>query len=59
MNFRQDQAGKEDDGDPLRGVYLDENLRPVKAPAFAYDAAARERLWTVSQEATGNPRWAW
>ena len=50
-----DQAG----GDQLRGIYVDENLRPVKAPAFAYDAAARERLWTVSQEATGNPRWAW
>lgn len=45
--------------DPLHGIYLDENLRPVKAPAFAYDAAARERLWAVSQEATGNPGWAW
>ncbi|GAA2899821.1 SDR family NAD(P)-dependent oxidoreductase [Streptosporangium fragile] len=43
----------------LRGIYLDENLHPVDAPAFAYDAAARERLWTVSQDATGDPSWAW
>ncbi|MFC3984530.1 SDR family NAD(P)-dependent oxidoreductase [Streptosporangium jomthongense] len=43
----------------LRGVYLDENLRPVDAPAFAYDADARERLWEVSGDATGDPSWAW
>ncbi|GIH97540.1 SDR family NAD(P)-dependent oxidoreductase [Planobispora siamensis] len=43
----------------LRGVYLDENLRPVDAPASAYDAAARERLWDASQQAVGNPPWAW
>lgn len=50
------------DGEPreqLRGIYLDEHERPVTAPAFAYDARARERLWAVSQEATGNPTWAW
>ncbi|MFI6507258.1 SDR family NAD(P)-dependent oxidoreductase [Streptosporangium sp. NPDC050855] len=47
------------DRSALRGIYLDENLRPVDAPAFAYDAAARERLWAVSQQATGNPSWAW
>lgn len=45
--------------DPLHGIYLDENLRPVKAPAFAHDAAARQRLWTVSQQATGDLQWAW
>ncbi|MFC6581176.1 hypothetical protein ACFQBS_31155 [Planomonospora parontospora] len=43
----------------LRGIYLDENLRPVDAPASAYDAAARERLWAVSQQAVGDPSWAW
>ncbi|WP_255530056.1 hypothetical protein [Planomonospora sp. ID67723] len=43
----------------MRGVYLDENLRPVDAPASAYDTQARERLWAVSQEATGEPSWAW
>ncbi|MEY9212219.1 SDR family NAD(P)-dependent oxidoreductase [Thermobifida halotolerans] len=43
----------------LRGVYLDENERPVDAPAFAYDEEARERLWAVSQGATGDPGWAW
>ncbi|MEV4250931.1 SDR family NAD(P)-dependent oxidoreductase [Streptosporangium canum] len=43
----------------LRGVYLDERLRPVDAPAFAYDAQARERLWALSQAATGDPAWAW
>lgn len=53
---------RDDNGDgdaALRGIYLDERLRPVRAPAFAYDAPARERLWTVSQEITGDPRWAW
>lgn len=48
-----------DEASRLRGIYLDENARPVAAPRFAYDPAARERLWRVSQEATGNPRWAW
>ncbi|PZG15629.1 SDR family NAD(P)-dependent oxidoreductase [Nonomuraea aridisoli] len=43
----------------LPGPYVDEDLRPVRAPAFAYDEAARERLWSVSQAATGNPTWAW
>jgi hypothetical protein len=41
------------------GSYVDEDLRPARAPAFAYDEAARERLWSVSQAATGNPAWAW
>ncbi|UJW31056.1 SDR family NAD(P)-dependent oxidoreductase [Saccharothrix sp. AJ9571] len=41
------------------GLYVDEALRPVRAPAFAYDEAARERLWAVSQSATGNPAWTW
>ncbi|MBB4929989.1 NAD(P)-dependent dehydrogenase (short-subunit alcohol dehydrogenase family) [Lipingzhangella halophila] len=45
--------------DRFRGIYVDENALPVPAPAFAYDDAARARLWEVSQEATGNPRWAW
>ncbi|WP_158558040.1 hypothetical protein [Spongiactinospora gelatinilytica] len=27
----------------------------VRAPAFAYDDAARERLWEASQAATGDP----
>jgi NAD(P)-dependent dehydrogenase (short-subunit alcohol dehydrogenase family) len=43
----------------LRGIYLDENQRPVNAPRFAYDAAARDRLWAVTELATGNPHWAW
>jgi hypothetical protein len=43
----------------LPGPYVDEDLRPVRAPAFANDEAARERLWSVSQAATGNPAWAW
>ncbi len=40
-------------------VYVDENLRTVSAPAFAYDAEACERLWKESQAATGHPAWAW
>lgn len=43
----------------VRGIYVDENLRPVEAPAFAYDAPARDLLWTETQNATGNLRWAW
>ncbi|MFD0887366.1 SDR family NAD(P)-dependent oxidoreductase, partial [Streptosporangium algeriense] len=43
----------------LRGVYLDERLRPVDSPAFAYDPQARERLWTLSQAATGDRAWPW
>ncbi|TDD02845.1 SDR family NAD(P)-dependent oxidoreductase [Nonomuraea deserti] len=43
----------------LPGPYVDEDLRPVRGPAFAYDEAARERLWSVSQAATGDPAWAW
>lgn len=43
----------------LSGIYLDEDERPVNAPRFAYDPAARERLWAVSQDATGHPEWAW
>ncbi|MEU6645794.1 SDR family NAD(P)-dependent oxidoreductase [Saccharomonospora sp. NPDC046836] len=49
-------------GDPrveLRGIYVDENEHPVTAPAFAYDAQARARLWGLSQQATGNPDWPW
>ncbi|MFD0885022.1 hypothetical protein ACFQ08_10730 [Streptosporangium algeriense] len=41
------------------GVRLDERLRPVDAPAFAYDTDARERLWEVSSDAAGDPSWAW
>lgn len=41
------------------GLYVDEDLREVPAPAFARDAAARERLWAESQAATGDPAWAW
>jgi NAD(P)-dependent dehydrogenase (short-subunit alcohol dehydrogenase family) len=43
----------------LRGIYLDEHERPVRAPRFAYDEAHRERLWDVTQRATGDPAWAW
>ncbi|MCT2587974.1 SDR family NAD(P)-dependent oxidoreductase [Actinophytocola gossypii] len=43
----------------LSGVYVDENERPVTAPAFAYDGQARARLWELTQDATGNLRWAW
>ncbi|WP_432868152.1 hypothetical protein [Microbispora rosea] len=43
----------------LSGIYVDENLRSVTAPASAYDAADRDRLWSLTQEATGNPQWAW
>ncbi|MBB6350017.1 SDR family NAD(P)-dependent oxidoreductase [Nonomuraea muscovyensis] len=39
--------------------YLDEKLRPVRAPAHAYDPAARERLWNLSEQAAGDPSWAW
>ena len=40
-------------------VYLDENDKAVSLPAAARDAAQRERLWTVTQEAVGSPTWAW
>ncbi|WP_193103510.1 SDR family NAD(P)-dependent oxidoreductase [Brachybacterium sp. FME24] len=43
----------------LRGIYVEENLRPVTAPAFAYDADALDRLWAVSQDASGDLPWAW
>ncbi|MEO3805332.1 SDR family NAD(P)-dependent oxidoreductase [Nonomuraea sp. B1E8] len=43
----------------VRGIYVDEHLRPVEAPAFAYDAHARDRLWAETQKATGDLRWAW
>ncbi|MEU8403471.1 SDR family NAD(P)-dependent oxidoreductase [Nonomuraea sp. NPDC048892] len=46
-------------GGSLPGPYVDENLRPVRAPASAYDRAARERLWSLSRTATGDPAWAW
>ncbi len=42
-----------------RGAYVDEHRRPVGLPAFARDPAARARLWTVTEVATGNPSWAW
>ncbi|GAA3463616.1 SDR family NAD(P)-dependent oxidoreductase [Saccharothrix longispora] len=60
--IRSHTDGGDDGGGPrgsLRGIYVDERLRPVKAPAHAYDAAARARLWSVTQEAAGDPRWAW
>ncbi|TDD12141.1 SDR family NAD(P)-dependent oxidoreductase [Nonomuraea deserti] len=39
-----------------RGIYVYEHLRPVQAPAFAYDAHARDRLWAETQKATGDLR---
>ncbi|MFI6744361.1 SDR family NAD(P)-dependent oxidoreductase [Nonomuraea sp. NPDC050451] len=46
-------------GEVAPGLYVDEDLRPVRAPAFAYDEAARARLWAESQAATGHLDWAW
>jgi len=40
-------------------VYVDEKRRVVALPRSARDAAQRERLWSVTAEATGNPAWAW
>ncbi|GGP74015.1 SDR family NAD(P)-dependent oxidoreductase [Saccharothrix coeruleofusca] len=51
-------GGERADG-TVHGVYVDERGRPVKAPPSAYDPAARERLWAVTQALTGNPSWAW
>ncbi|MFG3441297.1 SDR family NAD(P)-dependent oxidoreductase [Nonomuraea sp. NPDC047897] len=41
----------------LPGPYVDEHLNPVRAPASAHDRTARERLWSLSQTATGAPAW--
>lgn len=49
----------DDERSRLHGLYLDEAARPVTAPRSAYDPAARERLWQVSQDATGNLNWPW
>ncbi|WP_181320011.1 hypothetical protein [Saccharothrix carnea] len=46
-------------GGTARAIYVDERGRPANLPAFARDPAARERLWTVTQAAAGNPSWAW
>ncbi|MFI7440606.1 SDR family NAD(P)-dependent oxidoreductase [Nonomuraea indica] len=46
-------------GEGPAGGYLDENLHRVEAPAHARDPAARERLWDLSQQAVGDPCWAW
>lgn len=56
---RTDTWRSQSGGTELAGIYLDEHERPVAAPAFAYDAQARTRLWALSQEATGNQDWAW
>lgn len=53
------EGGGERAGGTVRGVYVDERGRPVDAPAFARDPAARGRLWAVTQDLTGNPSWAW
>ncbi|MER7011122.1 SDR family NAD(P)-dependent oxidoreductase [Saccharopolyspora sp. NPDC000359] len=45
--------------DPLRGLYVNEDLEPVRAPVHAHDTSDRRRLWTRTQAATGNPDWAW
>lgn len=47
-----------DERSRLHGIYIDEAARPVAAPRSAYDPATRERLWQLSQHATGNPTWA-
>lgn len=54
-----DRDGHADARGSLRGVYVDENERPVTAPAFAYDEQARARLWDLTQDAAGGPSWAW
>ncbi|MEV1118010.1 hypothetical protein AB0I91_23350 [Actinosynnema sp. NPDC049800] len=51
-------GGEQRDG-TVHGVYVDERRRPVNAPAFACDRAARERLWSVTQALAGNLSWAW
>ena len=40
-------------------VYIDENDRAVAAPRTARDSAARDRLWALSEHATGDVEWAW
>lgn len=57
VRVTEDGGGRADGA--VRGVYVDERGRPVNAPAFARDPAARERLWAVTQAAAGNPSWAW
>lgn len=43
----------------LDEVYVDERRRTVRPPAFARDPSHRDRLWSLSQRATGDPGWAW
>lgn len=40
-------------------TYVDEKLREVPVPRFARDGAHRDRLWGVTNAATGHPEWAW
>lgn len=40
-------------------TYVDDTLRAVALPPFARDASNRDRLWDVTQAATGDPQWAW
>jgi len=44
---------------PSTDVYIDENDRAVAIPRTARDAAARDRLWSLSDKATGEVDWAW
>ena len=39
--------------------YVDEHLKAVPLPRFARDATQRDRLWKATQQAIGNPSWAW
>jgi hypothetical protein len=40
-------------------VYVDEHLEAVRMPRFARDAAHRDRLWRLTQQAIGDPQWPW
>ncbi len=40
-------------------VFVDEEFRTVPVPRFARNAAHRDRLWELTQRATGDPEWAW
>ncbi|EAR24762.1 Short-chain dehydrogenase/reductase SDR [marine actinobacterium PHSC20C1] len=42
-----------------QAVYIDENDRPIALPRAARNLNDRERLWSVSAEATGANAWAW
>ncbi|WP_434447332.1 SDR family NAD(P)-dependent oxidoreductase [Lentzea sp. E54] len=51
--------GPDRPGGGVHDIYVDERGRSVNAPAFAYDPAARERLWSITQASAGDPSWAW